>query len=318
MIARRLSGELDEAEKAELRAWMDQDPENRKEVSDLRMLWAMYQDDPAIPPADEAFALVEKKIDKERQAERRHIPWGRIAATVALVLALGASLWVGGLQEYLLGGEMLTIRTAEGQRAKLTLPDGTKVTLNGKSKVEYPEVFGIGSRRVKIEGEAYFDVAHDKDKPFYVKFGEFETKVLGTAFDIRAFKAEKEFSVALVSGSVMISGKGEVILEPGQRYRVSKNGEALVESFVPSEDLLWKNHFFEFDNRKIDDVLAELSAWFGLEISVENPHRWENITLTGNFKAKEFEQVMRHLDFIANISYRKTGDKRYVVRQRSK
>ena len=103
---------------------------------------------------------------------------------------------------------MNTIKVPAGQRANLTLPDGTNVWLNARSEMRYPAVFTGNKREITLDGEAYFEVTHNEDKPFVVQTNKCNVEVLGTKFNVEAYSDSEDFCTSLMEGSVRVSDKG--------------------------------------------------------------------------------------------------------------
>ena len=155
-----------------------------------------------------------------------------------------------------------TMSTPRGGQYQLSLPDGSKVWLNSESSITYPVVFAAQERKVKITGEAYFEVAKDKTKPFRVETGDMEVEVLGTHFNVKAYADEGPTKTSLLEGSVKIDKQ---ILKPGQAFM---NGR-IVPTNV-DQDVAWKNGIFNFNNQNLSQVMKELARWYDLEIIYPN------------------------------------------------
>ena len=170
-------------------------------------------------------------------------------------------------------GEVLynTMSTAKGRQYQLILSDGTKVWLNSASSIRYPAAFAGNVRNVSITGEAYFEVAKDKAKPFIVTVNNMEVKVLGTHFNINAYADEEAIKTTLLEGSVQVSNAADVaMLVPGQQSRLYKTGAIQTISNADLEEAVaWKNGVFIFNNADIQAVMRQVGRWFDLEIAYE-------------------------------------------------
>ena len=170
-------------------------------------------------------------------------------------------------------GEVLynTMSTAKGRQYQLILSDGTKVWLNSASSIRYPAAFAGNVRTVAITGEAYFEVAKDKAKPFIVTVNNMEVKVLGTHFNINAYADEEAIKTTLLEGSVQVSNAADVaMLVPGQQSRLYKTGAIQTISNADLEEAVaWKNGVFIFNNADIQAVMRQVGRWFDLEIAYE-------------------------------------------------
>ena len=164
-----------------------------------------------------------------------------------------------------------TMSTPKGRQFKLKLPDGTNVWLNAASSITYPTIFTNGERKVVITGEAYFEVAEDKKKPFIVDIdGRANVEVLGTKFNINAYSNEPVLNTTLLQGSIrMLQGGKAAILKPGQQLQISSAGMKLTDQADIETVMAWRNGLFRFHNDPLDLVLRQLSRWYNIEIQYE-------------------------------------------------
>jgi len=156
----------------------------------------------------------------------------------------------------------------------MTLADGSKVWLNAGSSLTYPVSFIGNERKVSITGEAYFDVVHDASKPFIVNDGAVNIKVLGTQFNVNAFRDDDNtIKVTLLQGSVRINnGEATGLLKPGQQARVNK--EVNVVSDVDLDMVMaWKNGYFQFDKASLQDIMKQISRWYDVDVHFEGKNQ---------------------------------------------
>jgi transmembrane sensor len=177
------------------------------------------------------------------------------------------------------------LTTPKGRQFQLILPDGTRVWLNAASSLRYPTAFAGKERQVEVTGEAYFEVAHDKTKPFIVNIpsttGGSEgsrIEVLGTHFNINAYDNEQAIKTTLLEGSVRVTQNADrgtqkaktVILKPGQQA-VLKAYSPLAVNYSPDLDkaIAWKNGFFNFEDASLEEVMRQLERWYDIEVVYE-------------------------------------------------
>lgn len=201
----------------------------------------------------------------------------------------------------------------------MTLSDGSHVWLNAGSSVTYPVVFTGNERKVTITGEAYFEVTHDPNKPFYVTKGELEIKVLGTHFNVNAYDDEAELKVTLLEGSVRVksevgSKKYEVIIEPGQQaIRTSDFRLRTSDNVDPEQVLAWKDGYFNFSNEDLAGVMMQLSRWYDAEVSYEGPKPEDKFS--GIISRKNnLSQVLKMLEQTKRVKFLINGKKIMVSR----
>ena len=164
------------------------------------------------------------------------------------------------------------LRTLQGMECLITLSDGTRVHLNAETRLTYPVCFSSKERIVQIEGEAYFDVAPDKEHPFIVKTSHTSIRVTGTSFNVRAYADEDTESTTLISGTVRInSGNEEFELVPNQHYTYNKNtGTNTVANVNTDLYTSWESGSFIFLNVPLENVMSYLSKWYGFQYSFED------------------------------------------------
>ncbi|MBO9151360.1 FecR family protein [Chitinophaga sp. GCM10012297] len=161
-----------------------------------------------------------------------------------------------------------TMRTPRGRQFRLTLPDGSKVWLNAASAITYPTAFTGGERNVEIEGEAYFEVSGDAAKPFRIKTGEgAEVEVLGTRFNISAYRNDEDMRTTLVEGAVRVTSQQRSrVLAPGQQAIVTARQLKVEERADITKALAWKNGLFDFSGMPLQTVLRQLERWYDIEV----------------------------------------------------
>ena len=165
-----------------------------------------------------------------------------------------------------------TLRTLHGMECHIVLSDGTKVHLNAESQLTYPICFNSKERIVQVEGEAYFDVAPDKEHPFIIKTSHTSIQVTGTSFNVRAYADEEIESTTLISGSVKISSGNEVFeLIPNQYYTYNKKTNTNTVTNVNTELYTsWESGSFIFLNVPLENVMSYLSKWYGFKYIFED------------------------------------------------
>jgi len=166
-----------------------------------------------------------------------------------------------------------SIATPRGGQFQVTLPDGTQVWLNAASSIRYPTAFTGSARKVELAGEAYFEVAQNAKMPFIVQVQHAEVHVLGTHFDVMAYKEEEMLKATLLEGSIRFtSGSNSNILKPGQQSRLMPDGRVSVENDVNLDEVVaWKNGVFHFESAGIESVMRQLSRWYDVEVVYQRP-----------------------------------------------
>lgn len=177
------------------------------------------------------------------------------------------------------------LTTPPGGQYQITLADGTRAWLNAGSTLLFPTSFSGNQRLVKASGEVYFEVAHDKSKPFLVHTDNIDVEVLGTTFNLSTFYGNSS-SVALVEGAVKLKSGGEqAILAPGDKGAL-KNGRIEISTFDTESELAWKNNYFIFKNQNIKEIMSALARWYDAEVVYKGTD-WENINFTIRMSRRE-------------------------------
>lgn len=195
-----------------------------------------------------------------------------------------------------------------GQMSQLTLSDGTRVWLNSGTTLRYPEQFGENSRSVSINGEAYFEVAKMPAKPFTVNTADMKVEVLGTSFNLSAYKEDAATSVTLVKGKVAVQnsdGKTIALLNPGQMATKNKNETKLaIQNVETGFYSAWIEGKIFFDDEPLDQIAVKLERWFNVEITFSNEHL-KSLRFTGTIlKNKPVDQIMQALELLSPIRFK--------------
>ena len=206
-----------------------------------------------------------------------------------------------------------TLSVPNGNMYDLTLADGSRVWLNSASQLKFPSTFMGGERRVYLEGEAYFDVAHDPDKPFIVETIKQELKVLGTEFNISAYREDPAAVTTLVEGRVTLKSLGnnaEIVLEPGQQACLDSETAAFKTREVDTNDIiLWKTGVFVFEGVTLDQAMRKISRWYGIEYSFENEEA-KKLILRGSMPVQvDITAVLSLLEASGRVKFDVTDNK---------
>jgi ferric-dicitrate binding protein FerR (iron transport regulator) len=184
------------------------------------------------------------------------------------------------------------LSTPRGGQYRLKLQDGTNVWLNAGSSIRYPTAFLGKERKVEITGEAYFEIARNTSMPFRVSVADpaageksTEIEVLGTDFDVNAYKDEADLKTTLIDGAIKItSGADPVILKPSQQAIVS-TGKTIktVQLENTDETIAWKNGAFAFDDADIPTIMRQISRWYDVDVEYDGKGKGPEDHFTGTF-----------------------------------
>lgn len=246
-------------------------------------------------------------IESDRKQRRSYQigKWiSRVAATLFLPLLIFSGLQLyrsvnnEGQQAY------VNIVAPVGARVKFELPDGTHGTLNSNSKLSYASLFKE-NRKVKIQGEAYFDVAHDQAHPFVIEANKNEIKVVGTKFTVSASKHDQSTGVVLEEGKVTFTSpylKNAVHILPGHRL-VEKDGQVNYSKVETWKYTAWKDGKLVFRNDSMNELADQISKWYNVDVEVKS-NLIADYTFRGVFQDESLEEVLRLLKMTSPIDYK--------------
>ena len=211
----------------------------------------------------------------------------RVAAVILVMFLVGGYIYVRKMEEIRLANNVVTVPV--GQRVNLQLPDGTSVWLNASSEIIYPAYFSGSTREIHLNGEAYFEVEHNASKPFIVHTETFDIKVLGTKFNVEAYKGMEGFTTALMEGSVEVTDRKNkdksVRLYPAQKVAF-RNGE-LCKSPIDNYDVYrWREGLICFKETRFADLMRQLEKNYGVRILINNEAVKEKV-FSGKFRTTD-------------------------------
>ncbi|MDD3972620.1 MAG: FecR domain-containing protein [Clostridia bacterium] len=212
--------------------------------------------------------------------------------------------------------EVNTLVVPAGQRAHLTLQDGTSVWLNAHSTLTYPARFSGRSRRVTVSGEAYFKVAENLKNPFIVSTQNIEMKVLGTQFNVYSYPGTGCIRTDLVEGSLMVYSKespqASVILKPNEQI-VVKDGKMSLRKIRNSDYFLWKEGIYAFENERLLDIIEKLQLYYDVKIIVKDPEIF-NVRYTGKFRQRDgIDEILRIIQKIQKFNVQKDTENNIIT-----
>jgi ferric-dicitrate binding protein FerR (iron transport regulator) len=202
----------------------------------------------------------------------------------------------------------VTVSTGKGEKAEITLADGSHVWLNSGSSITYDNTFNHYDRQIKIKGEAYFEVAHDVKRPFIVKTDQMKIQALGTAFNVNAFDDESIVSSVLIRGKIKVSVIGkEFILNENERASFDKKNYRIITDKVCAQDYIaWKNGNIYFENQTFDEVVRALSRVFNVDIRFAS-EKLQPIRFSGTLGCNSIRNAMDILSLTSPMRYEMNG-----------
>ena len=309
---------------------MEQDRRNNKSEKMAEDLMIRSYVRNTKPKHMDIAAIKQKTFSKIREEERRGrhrrmVSLIAVAASVIIIAAIGSGLlWQAGAGfgfgpgPCLSASEsgMLTVTVPAGERLTLILADGTKVVANSRTRLAYPRTFCGDTREVEVVGEAYFEVAHDAARPFVVRAGQFDIKVLGTRFGVSNYDSQ-ESSVVLVEGSVELTTSGLDVVRMRPSDKVDINGGCLSgkEKVDPAASLSWMEGYINLDGESACAVAKRLSQYYGVDIVCGDnggTHLYGKLALQDSLN-----DVVATVGSMAGLKVVKKGGKIHLVSGRS-
>ena len=204
--------------------------------------------------------------------------------------------------------EYNTITTPKGGQYQIGLPDGTKVWLNAASSLTFPVAFAGNERLVKLTGEGYFEVAHHKEKPFKVVSQGQTVEVLGTHFNVSAYKEDGHITTTLLEGKVKVQ-LNEIdissVLSPGEQS-ILKGRTFNVQKANTDEAIAWVNNSFVFDNEELGSIMRKISRWYDVEVVC--PTEMEKMKFSGTgSRNKSINDVLKIMEFTESVHFKFEG-----------
>ncbi|MRG45271.1 DUF4974 domain-containing protein [Chitinophaga sp. SYP-B3965] len=203
-----------------------------------------------------------------------------------------------------------TISTPRGGQFKISLPDGSRVWLNAASSLTFPASFPDNERKVQVTGEVYFEVAHNRAKPFRVVFEQQVVEVLGTHFNINAYQEEPVLKTTLLEGKINLVNKQQsVILLPGQQASVKRSVEGITVAAVDiKEAAAWKDGLFVFNKASIQEVMRTAARWYDVEVEYQG--NLEHTRFGGTIsRYKNISELLDNVGIVGGFSYKIEGRK---------
>ena len=304
LLYKFLQNEASEDEIRTVLDWLDADPANRKYFDGLdNMLNAARVNRPA-----------------GRKPQRRPLPtlrnigaWSmRIAAV--LCLCLGVSYFAATkMFDRKASNNSLSVFVPNGERISMTLTDGTTVWLNSGAKLEYPSIFSRKTRRVKISGEAMFEVEHDASRPFIVETFACDAEVLGTKFNIEAYPDSETITTTLLEGSVEVESRLSrecIRMVPSQQLSYDiQSGEMKLSTISDSkEPVRWKDNVWVLHQTPFTQVCHRLEQMFNVKIVIMND-KFIGKKFTGEFRfGDSLESILEVIRITTPFTYEREED----------
>lgn len=226
--------------------------------------------------------------------------WMAIAAAILILVVGGIYLFNSSdkTENY------NTLIVPPGQRINLILSDNSNIWLNANTVFKYPTKFSKQNRTVHLDGEAYFEVSKNKEKPFIVKTQKGDIHVTGTSFNVEAYSKFNNFETSLFEGGVDIYNNDMILasLKPNEKASLDNN-KLFLSTITNTDQYLWKEGLIAFNNEKLEDIIINLEKYFDVEIKIETTNI-PTLTYTGKFRQSDgVDYALRVLQKSINFTY---------------
>jgi transmembrane sensor len=326
LLARKMAGEASQRELEELDELMNHFPDAVYYEEFLTQVWTQSSViDGAALDTEKAFLRHRAKYAKEFNRKKK------LAGSLVFLLVLSVLSLLYFYHDNR-PGLTVDIIAGKGIRKKVALPDGTLVWLNANSKLSYPTDLGKKPQRiVLLTGEAYFDVAHHQTHPFLVKTSKFSVKVLGTAFNVRAYPLEKRSEATLIRGSIELSvhsrPKQKILLNPSEKFALED--ELPTGAFTPGKsinrpdltltiehikpivigqqryigEVAWKDSLLVFKDESFEELKPKLERWYDMKVTVQATVP-SSYRFTGVLKNEDIQEALTAMQLIKPFKFK--------------
>lgn len=320
LMTKVISKEATESEIEDLQEWIDNDRVNKLIFDEFREVWKTTGVFNSGSNVESGIHYLRQRLsfsDEKNQApiisiksSGKIMKWQyiKVAASILLIGFTAAFLYFNVSR---VAVKYKTLVMPYGKKGSLHLSDGSTLEVNSGTKISFPVKFAEDKRLLKIEGEAFFEIAKDKSRPFIIEAGELEIQVIGTSFNLKSYKNEGVIELGVKTGSVSITNKilsdsslsNIFYLEPGDlmSFNVLEN---TFEKKKVDIDLLtsWTDETLVFNNKNLSEVATMLQRWYNIPVKLEND-MLKNCEFIGEYKNESLQNILEALKFSVGIEY---------------
>lgn len=299
----------------EFAQWLNEKEEHRAEFQKIESYWKANTKHKLNISAEDSFKKLQMKIEQsqmKRLGRRRILSYSGIAASLIIVLSLALFMKKDSVQEVT---EQYVCMT-EGSTSAFYLGDSTKVILNKNSEISYTSYYGKKERRVKLIGEAYFEVKKNAASPFVVDMDGIAVRVLGTKFMVNNRKNSDIVKAVLLEGSVRFtSNEQNVLMKPNQKLQFNRSNKNLELTDVDSEqEVAWKDGLFKYRSLSFGLLMDRLEKDYDVNIVINNKQLFNpDLKFTGSFEQNvSFEKVLEVINRTIKMKWKKEKGIYYI------
>ncbi|MFA5329812.1 MAG: FecR family protein [Prolixibacteraceae bacterium] len=281
-----------------------------------RIVNALHFDETKIGREEYKDSLDSLKNYQRKSSERKNsgsgifIRFSKIAA-ILLIPILAVNIY------YLLNNrydqtatQTIKYIVPEGQKSNVILADGTSVWLNSGSTLTVDANSPADIRKVKLSGEAYFEVVKDKQAPFLVETKDYTVKVYGTKFNVCSYDNSVSSQTTLKEGSISIitNTQDEIKVLPEQQFTLNNQKTYSLSKVNPDLFISWKDNVLKIDNEKLEDLVVRMEHWYGVQIHVDQFERVRDLRYTLTIKTESLKEMLEMMNFVTPVKYKIDGE----------
>ncbi len=307
LIIKYLQKRLPEEEKDTFFLWINADEKNKKLFFEIK---AIYDASVSAGRSRNIEESWQRLLNKKQKQSSHYGLWKRIASYAAVaVIAICITSIVFVFRQDKIETASTCYIGGDGLEADVViLQDGTRVSLGSKTTFYYEPDYGQTQRNVYLEGEAYFEVKKQNDKPFIVHINGMKVEALGTAFNVMAYPGDSLFTTTLLNGSVQLTMEHRtqpVVLEPDQQLIYNRNNQTTQIHHVVAKDYIaWTTGYYYFNEQSLESILHRLSYVYGITFDIKS-EKLKNTEFTGTFyRGQSARDLMEIINLSVPIQYK--------------
>lgn len=315
IIFKYITDQANDREKLEVQEWVAISEERKQELARMKNSWVLASLNNEIDPIvkEREIQLILNRIgemNKKVNSKILRIKWLKYAAAILFAVGLSGSFGYFISSSQYFNSGFTEIIVPKGERSKVVLPDGSSVQLNSGSQLKFKPNFQAGKRVVQLEGEAFFEVTHDKAHPFVVETdNNYEVEVLGTSFNVCSYSDDETITTYLENGKVKISidGGKEIFLKPSEFLQFERStGNTIKQTMNDHRFLDWTVGILNIQGETIEELSKKLERRFDIEI-IFGDDEVKNHTYSGSIKDEDLNNVLSALEFLSALNYKRDG-----------
>jgi len=305
LIAKYLAGECTREEALQLEEWIQLSENNRLEFEAVKDIWAASDEVEVNTDVDAAWEKISLSVEDAQTPKASHNSWLRIAAGVAAVVGISIAIWFSNPPQ-----ELQMVESTHGVLA-FDLADGSMITLQEGSSLEYPASFDDAQREVTLKGTGFFEITPNKEKPFIVHTDAGDVRVLGTSFEVSTTQEETQLSIEVLEGLVQVSNTDQTSVAKvaaGQVCSLNTKNQVEVEEIAHPAPFFWKDRTIKFKRTSLKQVVTTITDLMQVEIVLDNSDI-EHCELTATFEDESAESMLEIIAITLGLELKKTDGK---------